>query len=614
MPADTFGPVSPSLSSSNTSMITRGSASVPPSTSITPPTPETAPETAPEPDETTSLLPKKPPSPDDSSPSGQHHHDSSDPNSPSDLSFPPEPPPSFGRVLKEMRLLLASAIPLMLAYTLQNSLQTVSVLIVGRLSPAALAIAAFGYMFATATGWLIALGGTTAIDTLASANFTGNKGNPKELGTILQRAFIVLGAFYVPVAGIVWCVFGEKLLVALHQEPWLAKEARKFLVVLAPGGLGYIYFEALKKYLQAQRIMRPGTYVLLFTSLLNAGLNYALIHGIPAPHNPSNRLFELGILGAPLATGISYWLSFLLLLLYARTVHAQSWRTHWGGWSKASFTHLVTFARLAFAGILHVGTEWWAFEIVALVAGSLGEIPLAAQSVIMTADQVINTLPFGLGIATTPRIGNLLGLKRPRGTKLSAHTSATLSVLLGLTICLTLLASANVFGRLFNNDARVVKLVAEVMPWVAAFQIGDALNNSCGGTLRGLGKQHAGATINVLCYYAVALPLGVWLAISRGWGLQGLWLGQCVALWSVGVVEWIWVAFTDWETEVRRAFARMGVDFEVGGKVADTVEGREVVDEELEGDADADVETRGQGMKRQGERRDDSSGKAGAEV
>ena len=232
-------------------MVNQGPASVAPSTSITPPTPEA--------DETTSLLPAKPSSPKDPSPSSkQHNGDPPDADSPAALSFPPEPPPSFGRVLREMRLLLVSAIPLMLAYTLQNSLQTVSVLIVGRLSPAALAIAAFSYMFATATGWLIALGGTTAIDTLASANFTGNKGNPKELGVILQRAFVVLGAFYVLVAGIVWSACGEVLLVALKQEPWLARESRMFLMVLAPGGLGYIYFEALKKYLQAQ-----GTFDLL---------------------------------------------------------------------------------------------------------------------------------------------------------------------------------------------------------------------------------------------------------------------------------------------------------------------------------------------------------------
>lgn len=152
-------------------------------------------------------------------------------------------------VLREFWILFRGSIPVILAYTLQNSLQTVSVLVVGRLSPEALATAAFCYMFAMASAWLIALGGTTAIDTLASASFTGSK-NPHDLGIILQRSFVVLGLFYVPVA-ILWG-FAEPIFLALGQEEYIAKDGAKFLMVLIPGGLGYIYFECLKKYLQAQ--------------------------------------------------------------------------------------------------------------------------------------------------------------------------------------------------------------------------------------------------------------------------------------------------------------------------------------------------------------------------
>lgn len=152
-------------------------------------------------------------------------------------------------VLQEFRVLLKGSIPVILAYALQNSLQTISVLIVGRLSPEALATAAFSYMFAMATAWLIALGGTTAIDTLASASFTGSK-NPHDLGVILQRAFIILTLFYVPVA-VMW-IFSAPLFRALGQEEYIARDSAKFLGVLVPGGLGYIYFEAQKKYLQAQ--------------------------------------------------------------------------------------------------------------------------------------------------------------------------------------------------------------------------------------------------------------------------------------------------------------------------------------------------------------------------
>jgi len=87
--------------------------------------------------------------------------------------------------------------------------------------------------------------------------------------------------------------------------------------------------------------MRPGTYVLLITSPLNGVLNYLFVY-----------TFGLGLLGAPLATGISYWLSFILMLLYARFVAGSAC---WGGWSRKCLTNTRTFARLAFLGVIHIG-------------------------------------------------------------------------------------------------------------------------------------------------------------------------------------------------------------------------------------------------------------------
>lgn len=443
------------------------------------------------------------------------------------------------RIASEFWILLTGSIPVILAYTLQNSLQTVSVLIVGRLSPEALSVAAFSYMFAMATAWLIGMGGTTAIDTLASASFTGSK-NKHDLGIILQRAFVILTAFYIPVA-ILW-ICSEPVFKALGQEDYVARDSARFLSVLIPGGLGYIYFECLKKYLQAQEIMRPGTYVLLITSPISAGLNILFIH-----------TFDMGLLGAPLATGISYWLSFLLLLAYTRFVAGSDC---WGGWDRKCLHNIATFARIAALGVVHVGTEWWAFEVVAIVAGQLGTIPLAAQSVIMTADQVMNTIPFGVGVATSSRVGNLLGARNAKGAKRAANTAAWLSILLGALVLAILMGTKENFARLFNNDDRVVRLTAEVLPYVALFQISDGLNGSCGGSLRGMGRQHVGAAVNIVSYYCGALPLGIYLA-KNGWGLAGLWVGQCIALYLVGIAEWAIVAFTNYEKQVENAFRRM---------------------------------------------------------
>jgi multidrug resistance protein, MATE family len=264
--------------------------------------------------------------------------------------------------------------------------------------------------------------------------------------------------------------------------------------------------------------MRPGTYVLLITSPISAGLNYFLVYTM-----------KLGLVGAPIATGIAYWLSFLLLIIYTRFVDGSRC---WGGWSGACLSNLWTFARLALLGIIHVGTEWWAFEIVALAAGQLGTIPLAAQSVIMTSDQIFNTLPFGIGVAASARVANMLGARNAKGAARSANCAAWLSIFMGSIVLAILMAVKDFYAKIFGDNVEVIRLTAEVMPYVALFQIADGLNGSCGGALRGMGRQHVGAAVNIVSYYMGALPLGIWLAF-HGWGLGGLWVGQCIALYLV---------------------------------------------------------------------------------
>ncbi|KAJ5587468.1 uncharacterized protein N7459_003233 [Penicillium hispanicum] len=444
-------------------------------------------------------------------------------------------------VSAEFWILFKSSIPVILAYTLQMSLQTITVIIVGHSSPMNLAVSAFSLMFALVTGWMIALGGTTALDTLASSAFTG--GNKHDLGILLQRAFLVLGVFYIPVA-LIWAC-SNPLFLALGQDPELSYLTSQYLTCLIPGGLGYIYFEIMKKYLQAQGIMKAGTYVLIFISPLHAVLTYLFCY-----------TFKIGLFGAPLAANISYWLSFILLVLYSRFIAGSEC---WSGWSREALNrkNLWTFSRLALLGILHIGTEWWAFEIVALAAGRLGTISLAAQSVIMTADQIMNTIPFGLGVATSSRVGNLLGSRDTKGARRAAHSAAVLSIVFGGIVLAILMGTRHHFAKIFNDDAHVVKLTSEIMPFVALFQIADGMNGSCGGVLRGMGRQHLGAAVNVVSYYCFALPLGIYLAFQGGFGLRGLWIGQCVALYCAGILEWILVACSHWEEEVRKAFQRM---------------------------------------------------------
>jgi MATE family multidrug resistance protein len=81
-----------------------------------------------------------------------------------------------------------------------------------------------------------------------------------------------------------------------------------------------------------------------------------------------------------------------------------------------------------------------------------------------------------------------------------------------------------------------------------------------------LGRQHLGAFFNIVAYYLLALPLGLTLAFKFDQGLQGLWIGQVIALFIVGLSEYgmVWLG-TNWEKEITRAAKRVALEHQRSG-------------------------------------------------
>lgn len=62
----------------------------------------------------------------------------------------------------------------------------------------------------------------------------------------------------------------------------------------------------------------------------------------------------------------------------------------------------------------------------------------------MCHHQVLNTIPFGIGVAASTRVGNQLGLQSAIGAKHAAHLSALLSVIVGAIVMIVMLATKDV--------------------------------------------------------------------------------------------------------------------------------------------------------------------------
>ncbi|KAI8098368.1 mate-domain-containing protein [Gilbertella persicaria] len=445
----------------------------------------------------------------------------------------------------EFRWLFKNAIPVIFTFLMQNSLQMASIFTLGHLGSTELAAAALSTMFANVSAWSIAFGTSAALDTLCSQAWTGAK-DKTLVGVHLQRALCILGIMFIPIAIVWWnCT---KILLSLNQEPELAALAGTFLRCLMFGAPAFIAFEATKKFLQAQGIMQASTYILMIVSPINLLLNYTLVYLPP---------FQLGFAGAPIATACSYWLMLVLLVCYIRFVDGKE---AWGGWTSECLTGWWPFLKLSIPSLLMITAEWWAFEISSLAASYLSTRDLAAQSILLTTASATYTIPFGISVAASNRVGNALGECNAQKARRASIMAFSFAIFFGSLNSVFFLAVRSKFGYLFTEDGDVVQLVAEIAPLCALFQIADGLSGVCGGVIRGMGRQLFAAWVNLVSYYVIALPLGYYLTFVHDWDLYGLWSGLTLALFLVAIGELVFLLRVDYEEEARKTQERVHSD------------------------------------------------------
>jgi MATE family multidrug resistance protein len=189
----------------------------------------------------------------------------------------------------------------------------------------------------------------------------------------------------------------------------------------------------------------------------------------------------------------------------------------------------------------------WAFEIVALLAGIIGDNHLAAQTIILNTSGLTYMLPMSLGIATSTRIGNSLGANLPFTSRNISNCAFILGFCLAVFNCIALLCVKDVWGRVYSSDDTIVALVSQTLPLAALFQLADGMGAVASGILRGCGRQKIGAGLNLSGYYIFGLPLGALFTFYFKMELIGIWLGLAIGMTYCACIEFYLVQTTDWK-------------------------------------------------------------------
>lgn len=435
--------------------------------------------------------------------------------------------------------------PIIMSEIFQNTLPVVDLGFVGNLpdkndlAAAALATVWFNLWNATMLGFM------TAIDTMLAQSF-----GAKELKSFSRwtgSSIVIVTIVSVFISGIV--ALCQPAMVAFGQDKDIAAAAGDFSCRLIPGLIPYYIFKVLTKYLQTQNIVAPGVYIGLLANGFNIFINWLFIYRL-----------GMGLNGAPWATTLTRVIEMIMIIcyIYLKKKDLKETIPHISS-ENLAWNKIRPFLNLAISGALSFACEAWSFEVTTILAGLISTVALDAHVITLSiATFIYLSFPFAVGIATSIRVGQLIGEGNPADAKRSCIVAYIINFIVQTVLIIILLPLGKILGNLFSSDEEVASVIAKLIPLSCIFMLGDAFQANTGGVLRGLGRQNLVLFLNVLGFWVLAMPVGAVLTFLTDVGVAGLWWGFTIGLYSAALIGIILLRTrVNWEDEAQNAKSRI---------------------------------------------------------
>ncbi|XP_016511301.2 protein DETOXIFICATION 19-like [Nicotiana tabacum] len=413
--------------------------------------------------------------------------------------------------VKEAKNQLLFSLPMIVVNSCFYFINLVSVMFAGHLGKLELASSNLANSWAMVTGFSFMVGLSGALETLCGQGYGAKM--YRMLGVHLQTSCII-SFFFSTVIAVIWW-FSDIILILLHQEPDIAKEAGVFLRFLIPGLFAYSFLQNILRFLQAQSIIMPLALCSVGSLVIHIGIAYALV-------NWTGLAFK----GAALAASISIWISLLTLGIYVlfskRFSHIRP-----VGYSFEPFRHILTNLKLALPSAAMVCLEYWAFELLVLLAGLMPNSGTNTSVVAMCVNtqNIAYMISYGLSAAASTRVANELGAGNTDRAKNAMVVTLKLSILLAIVVDFALGFGHNAWAGLFSDSTEIIHKFASMTPLLLISFVFDFVQGILSGVTRGCGWQHLAMYINLATFYFIGMPIAGLLAFKFKLHAQGLWLG-----------------------------------------------------------------------------------------
>lgn len=431
----------------------------------------------------------------------------------------------------EMRALLWLGIPMAFTQLAQFFVYTIDILMIGRISPEDLAAASLGTVIYFAL-WMIGAGPVMAVSPMVSQALGADQNDTADARRSVRMALWVL-FLMTPLIGVA-LYFTEPIAIALGQDPVISRKAGQYVLALAPGLAFAMATMALRNFLAALEKTAIPLVLVIVTTAVNALLNYIFIFGnFGAP--------RLELVGAGIASSLSYIFGFFLFMLYIRLdARANSFQI-FKNFLKPDWPRLREVISLGWPISVTTVFEGMLFNAAVILMGLIGVMEMAAYQVALNVVALIFMLPWGLSMAGAVRIGLAEGAANPRAVKRAASVTMTAAIVSISFIAVTVALWPENITALYleiekpENEA-IIGLVIGFLPIAAAFAIFDAVQVAANQLLRGLKDVRWPMVLTGISYWAIGFPVAFILGLKTEIGANGVWYGLMAGLIAASIL------------------------------------------------------------------------------
>lgn len=320
---------------------------------------------------------------------------------------------------------------------------------------------------------------------------------------------------------------GAAALPLIGAAPEIEGHARAFLLVRTASLLPFLMFFVIRAYLQAHHVTRPMMVAMIVANVLNFVLDLAFVFGFgPIP--------AMGVPGAALATVICTIAEVVIVVAYVRRMEVPSHVDH-----RPERAAIGQAVRVGFPIALHMGAEVGVFALVALLAGRLGALQLAAHQLVIGLASFSFTTAVGVAAAGSVRVGNAIGARDSAMARVAGHAAFVCGLVVMGVAGAAFALMPGALARIFTHEPEVIAVAIPLLMVAAVFQLSDGIQAVGAGVLRGAADTKYTFYANMVGHWLIGLPIALWLGFSRGLGIVGLWWGLCVGLTVVAVLLFV---------------------------------------------------------------------------